>query len=273
MSSDKKKAKFRQKYGPWAIIAGAAEGIGEGFSKYLAKMGINLVMLDYNEQALTNLAAKLKEENHVDILSLVIDLSVPNILKCVEDITKDLEVGFLVYVAAKSTVGSFFRYPVETQELMVNLNCRSPMLLTHHFGKLMRDRKRGGIILLSSFTGFFGSPMFAHYGATKAYNLSLAEALWDELKPQNVDVMAVCPGRITTPTYNALELKGGKKASFPPEMTADQMVIKVFQKFGKQPYIVPGFWNSFSSFMMTNFMSRVKAVKMMGNAGRNRYPE
>ena len=273
MSSDKKKIKFQQKYGPWAIIAGAAEGIGEGFSKYLAKMGLNLVMLDYNEQALKKLVDKLKQEFQIEIRSLVIDLSVSDILMRVVEITRDIEIGFLVYVAAKSTVGSFFRYPVETQQLMVNLNCRSPMLLTHEFGKLMRERKRGGIILLSSFTGFFGSPMFAHYGATKAYNLSLAEALWDELKPHNVDVMAVCPGRITTPTYNALELKGGKKASFPPEMTADEMVKKVFQKFGKQPYIVPGFWNSFSSFMMTNFMSRVKAVKTMGNAGRNRYPE
>ena len=77
---------------------------------------------------------------------------------------------------------------------MLQVDCRAPLLLTGHYGKLMRQRRRGGIIFLASTVAFAGVPMWSHYAATKGYNLLFAEGLAEELRRDGVDVLALCPG-------------------------------------------------------------------------------
>jgi short-subunit dehydrogenase len=131
----------------------------------------------------------------------------------------------------------------------------------------MRMRGRGGIILTSSLSGFQGNPMLAHYAATKAYNLVLAEALWDECRSSGVDVLAVCPGATLTPGYLATRA-APPRFGFPPEMSADTVVEEALRALGRQPHIIPGWGNRVAAFIMQRLLPRRRAIEMMGRVGR-----
>jgi short-subunit dehydrogenase len=136
--------------------------------------------------------------------------------------------------------------------------------LIYCFGKKMMDRKRGGIILMSSMSGFQGTPLISTYGATKAFNLVLAEGLWGELKARGIDVMACCAGPTLTSGYIKSK-KGDKK---PPviEMKTRDVVEEALRVFGRKPAMVPGRLNRIMSFFMTRIMTRKKAVSIMGKS-------
>ena len=98
-------------------------------------------------------------------------------------------------------IGPYYNHSVDEQLKHIDVNCRGPVILAHHFGTKMRRRKQGGIILMTSLSGFQGAPWLATYGATKAFNLVLAEGLWYELKDEGIDVLACCAGSTATPNF------------------------------------------------------------------------
>jgi short-subunit dehydrogenase len=114
----------------------------------------------------------------------------------------NVPIGLLVYNAAYAPVGLFKDIEEEQLARIVAVNVRGPLLLAHLVLPKMAERKRGGIVLMSSLAGTQGSPKLASYAATKAFNAILAEGLWEELKPFGIDVIASCAGAILTPGYN-----------------------------------------------------------------------
>ncbi len=197
---------FKKKYGPWALIAGGSEGIGGAYADLAASNGVNVIILALDQGSLDRKASELKDRFGVDVVTIEIDLSNPKLLEIVLEKTKGLEVGFLVYNAALSDVGSHFQRDLNFELKRIDINCKGPFVLTYHFGKEMALRKRGGIILMASGTGLLGSPYYTHYAATKAYDIVLAEGLWYELKPYNVDVIACIASLTSSPALeNAMK--------------------------------------------------------------------
>ena len=192
---------FRSKYGPWALVAGASEGIGAAFADELAARGLPLILLARRVEPLDALAAQLRAAHGVEVRTASVDLGAPSLLDDVRRVCAGLEVGLLVYNAAVSLIGPFLEQSLDDKLRALDVNCRGPLILSDELGRAMVRRGRGGIVLMSSLAGTQGTPYVATYAATKAFNLVLAEGLWDELREHGVDVLACRAGATRTPAF------------------------------------------------------------------------
>ena len=261
---------FLARYGPWGVVAGASEGIGRAFSSELARRGLNLIVVARRRTELEDFAALLRSDYGVEARALVLDLVGEDAAARIEEATEDLDVGMLVYNAAYSLIGPFLDAPVEEHLKELDVNCRTALKLTHLFAKRCAGRGRGGIVLLSSMAGFQGSPLIANYAATKAYNMILAEGLWEELREAGVEVLACCAGATRTPNYQRSGPSGA--SAMVPVMEAEAVAREALAELGGGPSIIPGRRNRIASFLMRKLLSRRRAISVMGNNMRSMYP-
>ena len=191
---------FKEQYGPWALITGGSEGVGAAFARHLAMAGINIVLVARRPGPLEETAAAIRTEYGVEVRTLSLDLSAPDMLEQIAALTADVEIGFLVCNAGSVyAVGPFVQSTVNKITRTVRQNTLGLALQCHHFGEKMAARGRGGIVLVGSMAGNAGGATMALYSAGKAFSQSLAEALWAELKPVGVDVVYVVLGAVDTP--------------------------------------------------------------------------
>lgn len=261
---------FSKKYGPWALITGAAMGLGAEFARQLAQQGLKLALVDVQEQPLTATAERLSREFPVAVQPIVADLAAPDVLPLLAASTRGIEIGLLVNNAGISAIGHFLDLPIEKHLAILAVNARAPMLLTHHFGGLMRARKRGGMIFVSSMSALTGTSYVSEYSATKAHDLALAEALWQELQPFQVDVLAAIVGAADTPGWRA-ENPNPNAKPWPPVMTVEDTVRETLAALGKTPSFVPGLQNRIATFLTTRLLSRSAAVVTVGREMDKRY--
>lgn len=231
-------SKFKEKYGPWAFVSGASAGLGEGFARELAAKGMNLVLAARRLDRLEALGRELENQYGIQTRAVAIDLGSDNFLETVRQQTSDIEIGLLINNAGFTNSGDFLDNPLEKELLLVHVNIRAAMILAHHFGRAMRERKRGGIIFSASIAGHAAIPFWANYSASKAYDLLLAEALGGELARFNVDVLALCPGA----TRTEFEEYSGFFSSF-MAMGPDKVVKQALHKLGKRRTTVVGLIN------------------------------
>lgn len=191
-------SRLLERYGPWAVVTGASDGIGREIARGLAAAGLHLVLVARRAGALTELADSLTSLHRIETLVIAEDLGAPGACDRVAAQTRDLDVGLLVAAAGFGTSGPFLATPIADELAMIDVNCRAVAELCHHFGGRFARQQRGGLILMSSLLAFQGVPRAANYAATKAYVQSLAEGLRAELAPQGVDVLASAPGPIHT---------------------------------------------------------------------------
>src|SRR4051812_27910737 len=90
---------FVEKYGAWALIAGASEGVGASFAEALAERGLNVVLLARRQDALDEVATRIRATSGVETRTLALDLTAPDAAASVTAAVADLEIGFLVYCA------------------------------------------------------------------------------------------------------------------------------------------------------------------------------
>ena len=187
-----------RKYGEWAVVTGASDGIGRAFAHELAASGLNLLLVARREARLKTLAEALRSEHGVQCRVLALDLSTSDALAALQSATADLDVGMLIASAGYGSSGPFLANEIASELNQLQVNCVAVLAQSWHFGRLFSERGRGGIILLSSILGFQGTPMSANYAATKTYVQALAEGMRHELKAQGVDVIASAPGPVAT---------------------------------------------------------------------------
>lgn len=230
-----------ERYGPWALVAGASDGIGEAFARELAAAGLNLVLLARRAPLLEALAAELGQAHGIATRCVAVDLTADGMADRVRRETVDLEVGLLIYNAgATHGAAHVLDKPLEAALDLVALNCKGPLSLAHHFGGAMRERGRGGIMLLSSLAALSGGSYTAVYNATKSFELVLAEGLWHELKPAGVDAMCLIVGATRTPS-----MLGSMPsfADYPGLMMPGQVAAEGLAFMGKGPVWVAGAHN------------------------------
>jgi len=190
---------FAKKYGPWALVTGAAQGIGRAYAEALAQRAVNVAMVDLQRDLLVHVSRQIVEATGVQVQPIALDLSKRDFIRALLEQTERLSIGLLVCNAALGQEGLFLEQSLDNLLLTTEVNCNAPLILTHTFAKRMAAQGRGGIILTASGSALQGSPTFAHYAATKAYNLVLGEALWYELRAHGVDVLSFIPGPTNTP--------------------------------------------------------------------------
>lgn len=261
---------FLNRYGQWGLVAGAAEGLGAAYCEELASRGMNVIMVDVQQDKMNILAERLQKEYSIIIRQVIIDLShedAPE--KCVEAMN-GLDCRLLIYNAAYSRVKPFLSAEGHELDLYVNVNTRTPLLLAYSFAKKLRSGNTpGGILLMSSLAGLWGTRLVAIYSGTKAFNLLLAEALSHEFKPYHIDVSACCAGATATPGYLGTNPASGLVG---PSLMQPRLVARIaLDKLGKKTVILPGFANRFNYFFLTRILPRSISVGMVNRVMAKTY--
>ncbi|HPS35710.1 MAG TPA: SDR family NAD(P)-dependent oxidoreductase, partial [Oscillospiraceae bacterium] len=199
-----KTAPFKEKYGPYALVAAGSDGLGFAYAEAIAKRGLNLVLIARQQERLKAAAARLRDTYNIDVIAVAADMAdFENVKQQI--VALNVSIGLLIYNAAYAPIGLFENTGEDRLALAAAVNVKAPLLLTKLLSEPMIQQKRGGIVLMSSLAGGQGSPNLATYAATKSFNAILAEGLWKELKPHGVDVIACCAGAILTPGYQQAE--------------------------------------------------------------------
>lgn len=196
------RADFTERYGRWAIVTGAAQGIGAAYCTRLAEIGMPVVMVDVQAERLEETADTIRRASPgVELRTAATDLSDVAEITAMLDSVADLEIGLLVANAGIGAVGRWLDVPVETKLEQVAVNCSSLVLLADRLTRPMVERGRGGVIVMASGAADGGSSFIVTYAATKAFDRVFAEGLWLELSPHGIDVTAVMPGSVRTPGF------------------------------------------------------------------------
>ena len=190
-----------QHYGPWAVVAGGSEGVGESFARQLAAAGVHLILLARTASSLEAVAASISADHpHVDVVTAAIDLAAPDAAQQVKDVVADREVGLLVLNAGANTLsGAFLDQTPEGVARALRLSVHLPLQLVQQLAPAMVDRGQGGILMVGSLAGYLGQPGLAVYSADKAWQRCFCESLWLELRPHGVDVLHLVLGVTRTP--------------------------------------------------------------------------
>ncbi|MFW5925553.1 MAG: SDR family NAD(P)-dependent oxidoreductase [Myxococcota bacterium] len=260
---------LRARYGPWAVVAGASEGLGAAFAERLAAEGLHLVLLARRPEKLEPLGEGLRQRHGVEVRPVPMDLSRPDLADAVAEVTRELEVGLLVYNAAFSVIGPFLERGLDEHLRVVDVNVRGPIALGHRLGAPMAARGRGGMVLMTSMSGYQGSALITTYAASKAFNLVLGEGLWDELRGRGVDVVACAAGATRTPNYEASAPR--KTSPLATLMEPEAVVDEALAALGRRPSVVPGLGNRLASFFMQRLLPRRTAIRTIGRATRDMY--
>ena len=226
---------FAERYGPWAAVLGAAQGIGLAFAHELAGRGVNVLAVDVRADllgpAVRDVAAGARG---VEVRGLALDLARSDVAERLAEI--EVKLGLVVYTAMLALVGPFLGEKLERHETALHVGCRGALAAAHVLGGRLVAQRRGGLILTSSGAGFQGTGWVAGYSAAKAFDLALAEALWWEWKPHGVDVLALCPGGTATPGMLNNAPKLGVESLAKPEDVAREAL----DALGRGPVCIPG---------------------------------
>ncbi len=261
---------FKSSYGPWALVTGANRGLGAEFARQIGDRGLNLVLVARGRDELAQVADEVRKRSHVEVKTVVADLSRPEFVEALRRETEGAEIGLLVCNAAHPLVGLFFEQSLEDKVRTVEVNCRAPLILVHEYGGKMLARRRGGIILLSSGSALQGVAYTASYAATKAYNLILAESLWEELREHGVDVLGFMPGATRTPGFEQSKPRL-ERSTLAGVSEAGPTVSEALRVLGKTPSWIPGRRNRWSLTIAQRLLPRKQLIKLVGGNMRQWY--
>lgn len=191
----------------YALITGASSGIGRCYVNEMAARGYNIIAISNQAEALIQTQAEVERDYNVTVRCICIDLTERN---AAHDIfarceAEAWEVEVLICNAGMLLFSTLMRTEPARLVKIIELHCITVTLLCRLFGQRMKERRKGGILLMSSSTAWLPYPTISHYSATKSYIKNFAFALWYELHRYGVNVTAVFPGAVDTPLYNLEE--------------------------------------------------------------------
>ena len=213
---------FLHRYGPWAVVAGASEGLGACIARRLASRGINLILADLRAEDLRDRAAEIRADYPaVELRTLVGDLTQAATLDAIKALAADVEVGFLGWIAgAASRSAAFLDDELAYARRLIDLNVIGAVDLIHHFGQGMKQRGRGGVMLIGSTCAYAGVPGLAVYSGVKAFLLTLSEALWQEFASHGVDLIGYNLDPMDTPAVRR-DFSGIDQYGLEPDAVAE----------------------------------------------------
>jgi short-subunit dehydrogenase len=224
---------WMERYGDWAVVTGASDGIGRAMAIELAARGVSLLLVARRHDRLEAIATELRGQFGTRCRVVSADLGNSGGIDAVMAEAAELDVGTLVAAAGFGTSGSFIRNQISTELEMVDVNCRAMVALAHYFGRRFAERKRGAIVLMSSLLAFQGVPRASNYAATKAFVQTFAEGLRIELRPHGVDVIASAPGPVRSGFEARANMRLGQAAD--PSVVANHTLDALGRKTTVRP--------------------------------------
>ncbi len=233
-----------------ALITGASSGIGYEIAKLFAAGKTNLLIVARNEQKLLEIKKEFEEQFKVDIFAVVADLSsnegIQTVYKVVN--SNNLTVNYLVNNAGFGDYGAFINRSMDKYKEMIQLNMVTLTELSYHFGKEMVKRGKGRILNVASMAGLQPDPNFAVYGATKAYVISVSEAIHKEFENTGVTVTVLSPGATASNFMERADMNNAKLYAS-GVMTSQDVAREGYNGMMKgKLHVIPGFKNKILGF-------------------------
>ena len=226
-----------------ALITGASSGIGRDMARYLAKLGIDLILVARRKERLL----EIKKEVPVSVEIITMDLQVEqNVFKLYEKV-KDKNIDILINNAGFGLFGMFNKTSLERELEMIDLNIKTYHILTKLFLIDFMKKDSGYILNVCSSAGFLVGPRLNTYYATKNYITKLTMGIYEELKHQksHVHISALCPGPVST-EFNKVANGTFSIKEMPSEKVAKYGIDKMFKT---KLIIVPGFFVRLGLFL------------------------
>jgi short-subunit dehydrogenase len=243
-----------------AVITGASAGLGVEFARQLSRRGHRLVLVARRKDRLQELAAELGNAR-----TIALDLATPGasarLLRDVEAAGENI--SLLVNNAGFGLIGRFAELDAERQRAMIDLNVGALTELCRGVAPQMLARKSGAILNVASTAAFQPGPKMAVYFATKAFILSLTEALHEELKPHGIKVSCLCPGPTRT-EFGEVAGFGGNSLFDRVAMRADDVVRIGLKGLEKNKAVVVAGWINKLGAASTRFAPRSVVRKIAG---------
>lgn len=244
-----RRTRFREAYGPWAVVTGASSGIGAEFARQLAAHGLDIALVARREDRLQMLSDTLKRSANVQTQIIVADLSTFAGVDTVCSMTEEMDVGLLINNAGVAYSGSLVDLDLDKVRNLMAVNSSAVAQLAYIFGARMCKQGRGGILFVSSMSAF-GMPLAALYSSSKAFVTCFALALGPELSRAGVDCMALEPGFVNSEMTLGTD-EQDDPSKYPGIIPTDQCVREALSVFGSKAVYTPGFTNRlFKNFIL-----------------------
>jgi short-subunit dehydrogenase len=255
-----------------AIITGASGGIGYEIAWLFAQKNIDILLVARNKQKLDNVKNTILDKCNINVFCVDTDLSLSDgckpIYNCVEK--NHLTVTYLVNNAGFGDYGLFTERSMEKYSRMLSLNIVALTELTYYYAKEMKKNGQGKILNVASTAGIQPDPYFAVYGASKAYVISLTEALHKEFENTGVTATVLSPGATKTEFMERADMNNAKLYD-KGVMTAMEVARVGFNGMMKgKLHVIPGFKNRILAFFSSitpsskirlNMAAKVMATK------------
>ncbi len=258
---------------PVCVITGGSEGIGRQLANEFAARGHRLLLVARHEAALDEACEQLSRDYNVTVHAVAADLTEPDYLVKIRDIVnrEGLYIDILVNNAAEGLGGPFAGQEPGRIEDLCRLNVEALTMLTRSFLPDMLARARGGVLNVASLGGFLPGPYQAAYYASKAYVISLTEALAYENAGLGVRICAAAPGPVGTRFHEKMGAASAFYLKLMWPMDPARAARIIYSGFaGRRTIIVPGLLASFNSFG-ARFMPHVIMTPVIGWILKQRY--
>ena len=242
----------------WALLTGAASGIGLELAKLFAADGFHLALVARNEARLQTIAKDLQAKHGIQTLALPCDLSSASAAEHIRDALRQTPVSILVNNAGFGACGPFAQCDLRVATEMMQVNMNSLVQLTRLFVEPMLSRGEGRILNVASTAAFQPGPTVGLYFATKAFVYSFSYALAEELEDTGVTVTVLCPGSTRTEFFSraGMRMAGGWAA-----MDAGKVAAIGYRGLMKgKRVVIPGIPNKVGAFLAKRAPDRLSAA-------------
>jgi hypothetical protein len=244
----------------YALVTGAAKGIGRAIAFELALRNYNLILIDMDDDALSVVAGELLKKYNLDVQALHIDLSEPGAVEHILKLTQPFYNSLTVVVnnAGYGLNGAFENLTLDEQLNIIDVNIRAVVKISHHFIPLLKKFPKAYLLNVGSTTSYQSVPYLNIYASTKAFVLSFTRSLRYELRRSTVSVSCLSPGSTDTDFVNRARmgpsiLKTADKFNMDPEVVAKTAITGLFKGRAE---IIPGFTNKLNAYMPKFFPKR-----------------
>ncbi len=260
---------LKQKYGEWALVCGATDGIGKAFAEYFAANGLSVVLVGRRAEKLQALAEELEQGYGVKAMAVPQDLTADSASENLIKATESLDIGILNYVATFHKMGRYSHAAYPDIQKIIDININTYAKLLHHFTALFAARDRGAVVTMTSLTAVTASPYNAAYGAAKAFQLILTEGVAREFHDADVDILVITAGSTQTPDWFRNQPQGDIDNS--QAMTPQEVVEEGMGMLGKANSYIVGRINQDAYKKYTAEMTRDEAAALMGSYFEEEY--